>query len=177
MQPDAVKKSSIEWPVDYTLDNRGEIAEARYSELSALYDAQTIRHIEQQSIQEGWSCLEVGGGGGSIAAWLCTRVGQTGRIAGTGPCECWCRGENLDVAGDSPGTRLYKLAFEDLADPILRSGLISEAEFETDMRRLDELDFVMPSPMMWTTWGQVPEIETNDLGNVRQQDTNDLRRI
>ena len=62
MQPDAVKKSSIEWPVDYTLDNRGEIAEARYSELSALYDAQTIRHIEQRGIQEGWSCLEVGVG-------------------------------------------------------------------------------------------------------------------
>jgi SAM-dependent methyltransferase len=60
--------------------------------------------------------------------------------------------------GDSPGTRLYKLAFEELADPILRSGLISDAEFETDMRRLDELDFLMPSPMMWTAWGQVPEV-------------------
>jgi hypothetical protein len=60
--------------------------------------------------------------------------------------------------GDSPGTRLYKLAFEELADPILRSGLISDAEFETDMRRLEELDFLMPSPMMWTAWGQVPEI-------------------
>jgi SAM-dependent methyltransferase len=59
--------------------------------------------------------------------------------------------------GDSPGTRLYKLAFKELTDPILRSGLISEAEFEMDMRRLDESDFLMPSPMMWTVWGRVPE--------------------
>jgi hypothetical protein len=59
--------------------------------------------------------------------------------------------------GDSPGTRLFKLTFEELADSILRSGLISEAEFETDMRRLDELDFLTLSPMMWTAWGQVPE--------------------
>ena len=52
--------------------------------------------------------------------------------------------------GDSPGTRLYKLSFEELADSILRSGLISQAEFQTDLRRLDEWDFVMPSPLIWT---------------------------
>jgi len=65
--------------------------------------------------------------------------------------------------GDSPGTRLYKVAFEELADSILRSGLISEAEFEADMQRLGEFDFLMPSPMMWTAWGQVPEIHPNNL--------------
>jgi hypothetical protein len=60
--------------------------------------------------------------------------------------------------GDYPGTRLYKRAFEELADSVLCSGLIPEDEFEADMRRLDETDFLMPSPMMWTAWGQVPEI-------------------
>ena len=52
---------------------------------------------------------------------------------------------------------MFKLSFEELADSILRSGLISEAEFEADMKRLDQQDFLMPSPMMWTVWGQVPE--------------------
>ena len=28
----------------------------------------------------GWHCLEVGGGGGSIAAWLAARVGSAGRV-------------------------------------------------------------------------------------------------
>ena len=267
---DEVRPNSI----GYVFDNRNESAEKRYSELSALYDAQTLRHIEQRGIKEGWSCLEVGGGGGSIASWLCTRVGPTGRVLATdiepffletlafsnlevrrhdirsdglperqfdlaharlvlmhlpgrelalqqmlaslkpggwivveefdnlsilpnstanpgeeelkviraGMRVLTARGVELRYGrwlprhlrslglvnvgaeasasvwqGDSPGTRLYKLAFEELADPILRSGLISEVEFETDMRRLDELDFLMPSPMMWTAWGQVPE--------------------
>jgi ubiquinone/menaquinone biosynthesis C-methylase UbiE len=267
---DEVTPTSIE----YVFDNDNESAEERYRELSALYDAQTVRHIEKRGIEEGWSCLEVGGGGGSIASWLCMRAGPTGRVVATdleprflealaypnlevhrhdiryeglperqfdlaharlvlmhlpgrelalqrmlaslkpggwivveefdnlsilpnstanpgaeelkviraGMRVLTARGvelrygrwlprqlRNLGLVnvgaeasssmwqGDSPGTRLYKLAFEELADPILRSGLISEAEFETDMRRLDELDFLMPSPMMWTAWGQVPE--------------------
>ena len=260
--------------MEYVFDNRNESAEKRYRELSVLYDAQTLRHIEQRGIEEGWSCLEVGGGGGSIASWLCKRVGPTGRVLATdiephflealafrnlevrrhdiryeglperqfdlaharlvlmhlpgrelalrrmlaslkpggwivveefdnlsilpnpivNPGEeelkviraglrvLTARGVELRYGrwlprqlqslglvnvgaeasttmwhGDSPGTRLYKLTFEELADPILRSGLISEAEFETDMRRLDELDFLTLSPMMWTAWGQVPE--------------------
>ena len=239
--------------------------------MSTLYDAQTIRHLEQRGIKEGWSCLEIGGGGGSIAAWLCKRVGYNGYVLATDieprflhrlpfanlevrrhdvryeglPKEefdlvharlvlmhlpgrelalrrmieslkpgGWIVVEEFDnvsilpnsnansgeeelkvinVAlrvlaargielrygrwlsrqlrqlgllnvgaeasvsmwqGDSAGTRLYKLSFEELADPILRSGLISEAEFETNMRRLDDWDFVMPSPMMWTAWGR-----------------------
>jgi len=54
------------------------------------------------------------------------------------------------------GTSLFKRSFEELADPIIRAGLVSETEFEADLKRLDELDFRMLSPMMWTAWGQVP---------------------
>ena len=32
---------------------------------------------------EGWSCLEVGAGGGSMAEWLCARVGPTGSVTAT----------------------------------------------------------------------------------------------
>jgi hypothetical protein len=49
----------------YVFDNAGKNAEARYRQLSSLYDASTIRLIEQRRIERGWSCLEVGGGGGS----------------------------------------------------------------------------------------------------------------
>jgi hypothetical protein len=31
----------------------------------------------------GWRCLEVGSGGGSIAAWLCDRVGPDGSVLAT----------------------------------------------------------------------------------------------
>ena len=270
-------ESRPEQRVEYIFDNHDEMAQTRYRELSTLYDAQTIRHLEQRGIKEGWSCLEIGGGGGSIAAWLCNRVGNHGYVLATDieplflqrlpfanlevrrhdiryeglPKEefdlvharlvlmhlpgrelalqrmieslkpgGWIVVEEFDnlsilpnsnvnpgeeelkvinVAlrvltargielrygrwlprqlrqlglrnisaeasvsvwhGDSPGTRLYKLSFEELADPILRSGLISAAEFETDLRRLDEREFVMPSPMMWTAWGRFGVGET-----------------
>ena len=59
--------------------------------------------------------------------------------------------------GQSPGTSLFKINFEDLADPIIRSGLMTQDQFEVALRRFDEHDFLILSPTMWTAWGQVPE--------------------
>jgi ubiquinone/menaquinone biosynthesis C-methylase UbiE len=259
---------------NYVFDNAEEYARTRYHDLSTLYDSQTIWHLERRGIERGWSCLEVGGGGGSIASWLCERVGDQGRVLATDveprflqalPYENlqvrrhdirvdglpksefdvaharlvlmhlpgrelalqrmiealkpggWIVVEEFDVLsifldsavdttekqlktirafyqvmtgrgiemrygrqlpqqlrerglvnvgaeasmsiwhGSSPGTNMFKVSFEELADSILRSGLISEAEFDADMKRLDQQDFLMPSPMMWSAWGQVPE--------------------
>jgi hypothetical protein len=33
--------------------------------------------------EEGWNCLEVAGGGGSIAEWLCRQVGGSGHVVAT----------------------------------------------------------------------------------------------
>ena len=253
--------------------NPDERAEVRYRELSALYDAQTVRHLEQRGVDQGWSCLEVGGGGGSITSWLCNRVGNTGHVLATdidpyflntlfcpnlevrrhdirteglpkhqfhlaharmvlthlserelalhrmlktltpggwivieefdnqsivpdssvNPAEVELqvrrafhhvlasRGVELQFGrllpqqlhalglvnvggeaslsiwrGNSAGTNLLKLTCQELRDPIIGSGLISHSEFDAEMERLDEHDFLMPSPMMWTVWGQVP---------------------
>jgi ubiquinone/menaquinone biosynthesis C-methylase UbiE len=258
----------------YVFENGDERAQFRYRDLSTLYDSQTVTHLTRLGVETGWSCLEVGAGGGSIAAWLCQRVGKPGRVLATDIEPCFLvmlpfgnlqvrrhdvRMEGLpkgefdlvharlvlmhlpgrelalermieavkpggwivleefdalsifpDVAicpaeeplrimrafyqvmtsrgvemrygrrlpqqlqerglvnigaeasmslwqGRSAGTNMFKLSFEELADPILRSGLISQAEFEADIDRLDEQDFLMASPMMWTAWGQVPE--------------------
>jgi SAM-dependent methyltransferase len=51
--------------------------------LEALFDAGTIRHLEAVGVQPGWRCLELGGGGGSIAAWLARRVGAGGAVVAT----------------------------------------------------------------------------------------------
>jgi SAM-dependent methyltransferase len=65
---------------DYALANSAVEAGERFNALSELFDAGTIRHIEDRGIGRGWHCLEVGGGGGSIAAWLSERVGPTGHV-------------------------------------------------------------------------------------------------
>jgi len=64
----------------YALDNSAVQASDRFAALSELFDAGTIHHLEQRGVSSGWHCLEVGGGGGSIATWLSERVGPTGRV-------------------------------------------------------------------------------------------------
>lgn len=274
MQRSRDKQVTKSFTADYVFDNAHEYAEERYCELSALYDAQTIRHLGRSGIETGWHCLEVGGGGGSIASWMCERVGNEGRVLATDieprflrllsfdnlevrqhdirvdalpefsfdlaharlvlmhllgreialqqmidalKPGGWIVVEEFDVLsifpdsspqpweepmkisrafyevmtsrgidmrygrrlpqqlrnrglinvgaeasmsiwqGDSPGTNMFKLSFQELADPILRSGLMSDAEFEADLKRLGQQDFRMLSPVMWTAWGQVPE--------------------
>jgi SAM-dependent methyltransferase len=274
MQPSLDKQNRKSPAANYAFDNADEYASGRYRELSVLYDAQTIRHLEQTGIERGWRCLEVGGGGGSIASWLCERVGHDGHVLATDLEPCFLRSlsfDNLEVRqhdirvdglpeyqfdlaharlvlmhlpgrelalqrilaslkpggwivleefdtlsvfpdsgvnpdeeevpilracyqvlnahgvdlrygrrlplrllanglvnvgaeaslslwkGQSHGATLFRINFEDLADSIIRSGLMSQAEFEAAMRRFGEHDFRMLSPTMWTAWGQVPQ--------------------
>jgi ubiquinone/menaquinone biosynthesis C-methylase UbiE len=59
---------------------------ARFSRLrlqASIFDHVTIRHLETIGVAEGWKCLEVGAGTGSIAQWLSNRVGPTGRVVAT----------------------------------------------------------------------------------------------
>ena len=43
---------------------------------ASIFDPVTIRHMETIRVTEGWKCLEVGAGAGSIAEWLSRRVGR-----------------------------------------------------------------------------------------------------
>jgi SAM-dependent methyltransferase len=51
--------------------------------LEELLDEGTIRQLEARGVDDGWRCLEVGAGGGSIAAWLCERVAPGGSVLAT----------------------------------------------------------------------------------------------
>jgi ubiquinone/menaquinone biosynthesis C-methylase UbiE len=64
----------------YIFGNAGQPTSQRFSSLETLYDPWTIRHLEATGIGPGWQCWEVGGGGGSIAAWLAERCGQAGHV-------------------------------------------------------------------------------------------------
>jgi len=64
----------------YLLDNAAPQTSERFDALSTLYDRESLRHLEDRGIGPGWNCLEVGGGGGTIAAWLASRVGPTGHV-------------------------------------------------------------------------------------------------
>jgi len=67
----------------YLLDNAAPQAATRFAALAELYDPGTIRHLEACGVANGWRCLEIGGGGGSIARWLADRVGPAGAVVVT----------------------------------------------------------------------------------------------
>jgi SAM-dependent methyltransferase len=46
-------------------------------------DPGTVRHLEALGVGAGWRCLEIGAGGGSVAEWLCRRVGPSGHVVAT----------------------------------------------------------------------------------------------
>ena len=67
----------------YALDNSWDRARRRLSLLEEHLDPMTKRRMNMLGIRDGLRCLEVGAGGGSVAAWLCEQVGQTGRVVAT----------------------------------------------------------------------------------------------
>jgi ubiquinone/menaquinone biosynthesis C-methylase UbiE len=65
----------------YIFDNSAEAETAeRFATLDALYNFRTFRFLETAGIGPGWHCLEVGGGSGSVAAWMAERVGPSGSV-------------------------------------------------------------------------------------------------
>ena len=67
----------------YPLSNEWKAARQRLSMLEAVRDPWTIRNFRKVGVKEGWHCLEVAGGGGSIAEWLCREVGGNGHVVAT----------------------------------------------------------------------------------------------
>lgn len=52
----------------------------RLEMLGKLFDDTSRRHLRNAGICEGWRCLDVGAGGGSITRWLSAEVGPNGRV-------------------------------------------------------------------------------------------------
>ena len=67
----------------YRFDHAWREERARLARIEQALDPWTIRSIEATEPRPGWRCLEVGGGGGSIAEWLTGRVGPTGHVVAT----------------------------------------------------------------------------------------------
>jgi ubiquinone/menaquinone biosynthesis C-methylase UbiE len=48
--------------------------------MSKILDPRTQASLLALGVREGWDCLELGGGNGSITRWLCDRVGPSGSV-------------------------------------------------------------------------------------------------
>jgi len=60
----------------YLYDQGWRQERERLAGIEALWDPGTVRHLEALGVGEGWTCLEVGAGGGAVVEWLCRRAGR-----------------------------------------------------------------------------------------------------
>jgi SAM-dependent methyltransferase len=67
----------------YIFDNSDDREAERLAGIQAAWDPGTFRHLTDLGVDEGWRCLEVGAGAGSVARWLCERVGEKGSVRAT----------------------------------------------------------------------------------------------
>lgn len=64
----------------YLYDQAWEKERQRIAGMEALWDPGTIAELERLGVAEGWRCLDVGAGGGTVAQWLAGRVGEGGHV-------------------------------------------------------------------------------------------------
>jgi SAM-dependent methyltransferase len=65
---------------DYVLPHTIPQEDERLTLMSRMLDPQMFFRLEQLGVTEGWNCLEVGAGNGSVSYWLAERVGPRGRV-------------------------------------------------------------------------------------------------
>lgn len=63
-------------------DQHGRTSE-QHGWLSAAHDPLTLTRLAETGVTDGWQCLDVGTGAGSIATWLADRVAPSGSVLAT----------------------------------------------------------------------------------------------
>ena len=64
----------------YIFDDASMSEYQRLDLMSKILDPWTRGYLTTLGVGEGWHCLELGGGNGSIAEWLCARVSPSGSV-------------------------------------------------------------------------------------------------
>jgi SAM-dependent methyltransferase len=67
----------------YVFDNDSVHAREQHQCLAQMLDPMTTARLAQTGVADGWHCLEVGAGGGSVARWLARRVTPSGSVLAT----------------------------------------------------------------------------------------------
>jgi SAM-dependent methyltransferase len=80
LQAPAAQKDDSGGVTQYVFTNAWELAERRLLALEASHDPPTARRLEEVGVGEGWRCLDVGAGRGSVARLLRDRVGPSGTV-------------------------------------------------------------------------------------------------
>lgn len=64
-------------------ENAADFEGKRLQFLQQMLDRVTLRRFQHLGVQQGWRCLEVGVGEGSVARWLAQKAGPEGHVVAT----------------------------------------------------------------------------------------------
>ncbi|MGH3897444.1 MAG: class I SAM-dependent methyltransferase [Pseudonocardiaceae bacterium] len=67
----------------YVFDNGSVHSQDQHRCLAEMLDPMTTARLVQTGVADGWHCLEIGAGDGSVATWLAERVAPSGRVLAT----------------------------------------------------------------------------------------------
>jgi SAM-dependent methyltransferase len=98
-------------------DEATEIERRRHGYLAEVCDPHSQRVLQRLGVDDGWRCLDVGAGGGSIARWLAERVAPSGSVLATDVDMRFLDGDPLpnlevrqhDIVNDELETDAYDL--------------------------------------------------------------------
>lgn len=101
----------------YMFDTADEGERDRLLAHALMWDPVTRRRIDDIGVTEGWRCLEVGAGSGTVTRWLADKVGDTGHVVATDLETKWLRSMDApnvqamrhDVTTDPLGESVYDL--------------------------------------------------------------------
>ena len=65
---------------DYVLPHSNPVEDERLAIMSAMLDPQMRFRLGQLGVGQGWKCLEVAAGNGTVSQWLAERVGPSGHV-------------------------------------------------------------------------------------------------
>ena len=64
----------------YMFDNGNPVADTQTKLLADMLDGHSRHILATLGVGQGWRCLDLGSGAGTIASWLSTCTGRTGRV-------------------------------------------------------------------------------------------------
>lgn len=79
-----------------------------------------------------------------------------GRFKGLGLTDVSTEGRVMMWDHANGGADLMRINFEQVGEKVVAAGLLSAEQLKADLERLDEPDFVTPSPIMWSAIGRKP---------------------
>jgi hypothetical protein len=88
------------------------------------------------------------------------RLGRTlrDRLLAQGLVDVQAEGTISVWHGGSPGAALIRLSYEQLAEPMIQGGYLSEADLIADLARLEDPALAFPSPILWSVRGRRPTL-------------------